>query len=283
MKLINKTRLYKNGLPFSNPLDKDILSLKKRIVGKKASMLLIDGGVGEGKTTLAVEVAENYQSKNLDFTKQYAIGGAEFQEKLVICFDSKLQVLIYDEAGDFNSRGALTGFNQMLNRVFDTYRAFKILVILVLPSFHVLDSSLFDKRIPRMLIHCYGRSNKWGNYSVYSLYRMYYLKHKLKKYIVPAYAYSGTMPNYRGHFLDLSPEKSIQLEKISIEGKKNIISENILKNRGLLSYKDISRKVGMSIEWVKKRVTKFKIKPKQKYKRSNYFDSAIVERINNSK
>ena len=276
-----RARLYKHGLPFSRPLDKSIADLKDRIKKKKASMIVIDGGVGEGKTTLAVEVAEAYQGKPLDFKRQYAMGGDDFQEKLVICYDSKLDVLIYDEAGDFNTRGALTGFNQMLNRVFDTFRAFKILVILVLPNFAVLDNPLFDKRIPRMLIHCHNRSIRQGEFSVYSLYRMYYLKHKIKKYIVPAYAYTGTTPNYRGHFLDLSPNKSIELEKISIEGKKNIVNENILKNRGLMNYKDLARKLGKSVVWVRMQIKKKGIKESKIYKRSYYFDKGVYERLSN--
>lgn len=273
----NNDRTYDHGLPFSKPLDESILGLRKRIEGKKASMVVIDGGVGEGKTTLAVEVAENYQGKRLDISKQYAMGGDDFQEKLVICYDSGLNVLIYDEAGDFNSRGALTGFNQMLNRVFDTFRAFKILVILVLPNFKVLDTPLFDKAIPRLLIHCYNRSMKWGDFSVYSLYRMYFLREKLKKYTVPSYAYTGTTPNYRGHFLDLAPSKSIELEKISIAGKKQIVNDNILSNRGLVSYKDIAKKLSRSVVWVKKKIQVHKFKVEYKHKRMNYFNKEVIE------
>jgi hypothetical protein len=276
---MKQNKLYQNGLKFSSPLDRDILSLRQRINNKKASMLIIDGGVGEGKTTLAVHIAEYYQQKPLDLSKQYAMGGEDFQEKLVLCYDSRLEVLIYDEAGDFNSRGAMTGFNKMLNRVFETYRAFKIMVILVLPSFKVLDSNLFDKAIPRILIHCYNRSNKWGDFSVYSLYRMYYLKDKLKKYIVPAYAYSGTQPNYRGHFLDLDSLQSKELEKISIAGKKEIVNDNILKSRGLLSFKDIAKKVDKSLVWVKKEIAKKKIKEEKVYKRMKYFDKSIIDRL----
>jgi hypothetical protein len=276
-------RLYKHGLPFSKGLDKTLDGLKLRIKRKKASMLIIDGGVGEGKTTLSVEVAEYYQGSNIDLKKQYAIGGEQFQEKLVMCFDSKLPVIIYDEAGDFNTRGALTGFNQMLNRVFDTYRAFQILVIMVLPSFHILDNPLFDKQIPRGLIHCHGRGYKSGNYSGYSLYRMYYIRDKLKKYTVPSYAYTGTSPNYRGHFLDLSPSRSIELEKVSIAGKMDIVNDNILRNRGLMSYRDIAKKIGMSIIWVKRKVSKLKIKETKIYKRNKYFEQSIIYKLEEQK
>jgi hypothetical protein len=267
--------MYKHGKPFSRPLDKSILALRKRIEHKKASMMVIDGAVGDGKTTLAVHCAEEYQGHSLDMEKQYAMGGTQFQEKLVMCHDAKLSVIIYDEAGDFNTRGALTDFNKMLNRVFDTYRAFRILVIIVLPSFHVLDNPLFDKRIPRLLVHVTNRT-KSGHFKVYSLYRMYYLRDKLKKYTVPSYAYSGTQPNYRGHFLDLSPFKSDELERVSMEGKLSIVNDNILRARGLISYKDICKKVQRSMPWVKRKISELKIKEEKTYKRMKYFNKDIV-------
>jgi len=269
---------YKNGLRFSSPLDQAMISLKKRIHSKKASMLIIDGGVGEGKTTLAVELAEYYQRKPLNYTRQYSMGGEHFQENLVKCYDSQEKVIIYDEAGDFNSRGAMTGFNKMLNRVFDTFRAFKILIILVLPSFSVLDKPLFDKNIPRLLVHCHSRT-KFGHFSAYSLYRMYYLKAKMKKYTVPSFAYNHTSPNFRGHFLDLDKEESKKLEKISMDGKKNIVNQNILENRGLVTYKQIARKLGRSEIWVKKKVNKLGLKEKTIYKRHKYFDKGLVLRL----
>ena len=37
-----------------------------------------------------------------------------------------LHVIVYDEAGDFNRRGALTKSNAQLNRAFEACRAFKI-------------------------------------------------------------------------------------------------------------------------------------------------------------
>lgn len=268
---------YKNGYPFSDPLPRDLDNLKKRIKGKKASMIVIDGGVGEGKTTLAVQIAKTYQGGKFNLQKQYAIGGDQFQEKLIMCYDSGLIVIIYDEAGDFNTRGALTSFNQMLNRVFDTFRAFEILVILVLPSFHVLDSPLFDKRIPRMLIHCLNRTGKSGNFKVYSLYRMYYLRDKIKKYIVPGFAYSGTTANYRGHFLDLPKKESEELAKISIEGKKQIVSQGILKNKGLVNYNDIARKTNRSVIWVRRKVSELNISAVQKYKKSKYFNKEVID------
>lgn len=272
---INK-RLYSYGLPFSEKTGETLDSQMKRIKSKKASMILIDGGIGEGKTTLSVELADYINGGEINFSKQLALGGDEFQEKLRICFDLKLPVLVYDEAGDFNSRGALTSFNRQLNRIFDTYRAFKIIVIVVLPNFAVLDQSLFDKQIPRVLIHCHNRKNQ-GNYSVYSLKRMMYIKHKMKKIVVPFEAYRFTTPNHRGHFLDIAQARSIMLDKRSTAGKLDIITENVLKNQGLLTYQEISRKVKRSVDWTRRTISNKGLKHTQTYKKKKYFDNSVVD------
>lgn len=274
--------LYNSGLPFSSGsldnanLPENLDDLQSRINSKKASLVIVDGGVGEGKTTLAVEVAEYIQKSPLNFRKQYAIGGLQFQEKLQICIDSDLHVIIYDEAGDFNSRGALTKFNQMLNRVFETYRTFKILVILVLPNFGVLDDSLFSKQIPRLLLHCSDRNDYYGNYDGYSLWRMYYIRKKMKKLTVPPHAYTLTTANFSGHFLDLMPKQSRELEAISMEGKQSILSMNIIKSRGHLSLIELSRKVQRSTRWVNQKLSKHKVEPAEIFKRVKFYKEDVV-------
>ena len=273
------SNIYKNGKPFSDGLSENIKSLRDRIEAKKASLLIIDGGVGEGKTTLAVECAEEFQGKPLDFKKQYAMGGVQFQEKLQMCIDSNLGVVIYDEAGDFNKRGSLTAFNQQMNRVFETYRTFKILVVLVLPYFGILDDSIFHKQIPRMLLNCYGRTKFYGNYRGYSLYRMFYLKDNFKKTVVVPQSYTRTRPNFYGHFKDLDPKRSAELEKVSSDGKKQFLSESVIKNRGLLSPLEIAHKLGKSKQYINTIIKKMKIKETTKFKRLRYFDKEAQARI----
>lgn len=278
--MMNKAPKYKHNLPFSETTRKTLESQQKRIKKNKASLIIVDGGVGEGKTTLAVHLADFLNGSPISFSKQLGLGGEEFQEKLRICFDLKLPVVVYDEAGDFNSRGALTQFNRSINRIFDTYRAFKIIVIIVLPNFGVLDQPIFDKKIPRILFHCNTRL-KQGNYSVYSLKRMMYIKYKMKKIVVPYEAYKFTSPNHRGHFLDLDPKRSKELDELSTKGKLNIVTENILKNQGLMTYQDISRTLRKSVDWVRRAISKKKIKHKQLFKRKKYFESSTIDMIAN--
>ena len=274
---MNKRYFYDNGLPFSDKLSDNLKDLKYRVdTLRKASLIVIDGGVGEGKTTLAVHVAEFLESEEIIFSKQLGLGGIDFAKKLKECHDLEKIAIIYDEAGDFNRRGALTRFNAMLNRIFETFRAFKIIVILCLPSFHVLDEQLLDKQIPRLLLHCHNKNTRYGSFKAYSLYRMFYVKDKMKKMIVKPFAYKYTEPNFIGHFLDLTPERSLELDKYSTKGKLDILDNAEVKFDGLLAYSEIAERLNRSIIWVKKTVLKLKISHKTIVKKVKYFNPDVL-------
>ena len=274
-----KIFFYKHGLPFQKGLDVNLDALRGRIEMNKASLMIVGGPVGEGKTTLAVHCAEYYQGRPIDFKKQIAYGGEQFQEKLQMCIDDKLTVLIYDEAGDFNSRGSLTSFNQQINRVFETFRTFRIFIILCLPNFAVLDSALFDKAIPRLLLYTHNRGETHGSYKGYSLSRMYYLKERMKKITVPPQAFGQVGANFYGHFLDLEPMRSKELDEISSLEKSEILNENILNNRGLVDYKKMALNLNMSVMWCKLKISKLKIKGNLMFKGKKYFDPGVIRTL----
>jgi len=275
-----KNTTYKGNYLVTEPLPLNLQSQWSRVntLGK-ASMIVIDGGVSEGKSTLAVHCTEILQGKRIDYKRQYAMGGDMFLEKLQICADSGIKVVIYDESGDFASTGALTKFNKTLNRVFETYRAFKIIVILVLPNFKFLDNKILVNKIPRLLLHCKRRTKNYGNFDAYPLYRMFYIKSKMEKFIVPEDAYTHTEPLFRGHFKNLDEERATELHNISIQGKKNIVSEAILHNKNLMTYKQMAGKCQKSEVWIRKQVALIKAKPSQVYKRKNYYSQETLERI----
>ena len=284
-----KRYLYDHGLPFSEKLGVNLLTLKKRIEHHKAALLLIDGGVGEGKTTIGVEVADHYNSLykqppiDLTFKKhpQLAMGGEQFIRQLRKCYEQHLPVIFYDEAGDFSKRGSLSRFNAMLNRTFETYRGFKILVIIALPYFSVLDNHLFDLNIPRGLLHLRDRTETSGTFFGYSLVLMNWIRYwhdKLPKGIKYK-CYKKTIPNFKGHFLDLEPRRSKQLDLISIKGKFDILKKAEIKIEGLMSYKDLADKLHRSIMWAKVAVNKLKIKEKRIIDRAKYFDETTLNRL----
>lgn len=273
---------------FSEALAESLDDLDDRVYRlNKAAMIIIDGGVGEGKTTLAIEIMDYLNQRHglpqVDLTlqgvKQLAMGGEDFGKKLLICQAAGLPVEAYDEAGDFNKRGSLSRFNALINRTFETYRAFKVIVILVLPSFSVLDQEIFDKNIPRLLIRVHSRTQNQGNGKAFSLYRMLWIREKMKKLIVKTQAYGLVDPNFHIHFKDLSPERSKLLDDLSTKGKIKELKGAEIKYEGLLSYTDLARKVGRSERWVKQACAELKIRSTKQYLRRYYFPADTIDRL----
>jgi len=275
--------LYSNGLPFNGPLDMNLDKLIERVEKKKASMIIIDGGVGEGKTTLEVELLDYINAKKgfpkVEISKkgpQLGMGGADFLKKLRVCYEDRLPCIGYDEAGDFSRRGSLTSFNAMINRTFETFRAFKCIVVMALPNFDVLDQQILDNKIPRMLLHLKDRTQNTGNYYAYSLYKIMLLKYRMSKLKIKNYAYSSVWPNFYGHFKDLDPDRSKQLDKVSIGNKLKILRKSEIKVEGLLTYPEMATKLMRSIIWVRNAVSVLKIKPAREIGRQKYFNPSTL-------
>jgi hypothetical protein len=260
-------------------LAENLDALKERIEIGKASVIIIDGGVGEGKTTLAVKCADYYQGSPIDYKKQLAMGAEQFNEKLLICHTERLPVLVYDEAGDFSKRGALTKINSMVNRIFETFRTFRILIILVLPNFSMLDRAIFDNHIPRLLLHCHKRSRVEGRFRAFSLTKMLYIKERMKDSIIKANAYKFSDHNFHGKFSNLSPERAKELDKFTTEQKASIINRQNLIMMGLTDIGGIASSIGRSKEWVRKKISQLKLKEEKTYKTKKYYKKEIIERL----
>jgi hypothetical protein len=277
--------LYDNGLPFTSIIDSNIKDTYDRVQANKASLIIIDGQIGQGKTTLGVHIIDrinHYQKKpptDLKEMNQLGLGGENFLEKLRICYQDKLPAVGYDEAGDFNRRGALTKFNAILNRTFETYRAFKIIPVLMLPAFWVLDNEFFDKGIPRLLLHVSKRNRKQGEISGYSLYRMYYLRKQIKKITVPQQAYGIVRPNFHAHFLNLPPDRAAELDFSSTKGKLNILEKGEIDSQGLIDLKTMAEKIGRQYTAIVQVVKILKIEPRKRIRRKHYFYSSDLERV----
>jgi len=252
---------------------------KDRINRDLPVLLVLDGGMGQGKTTLAVEIADEYQGKTIDLNKQLALGGQDFTAKMRTCYEEHLPVIIYDEAGDFNKRGSISRFNAQLNRTFETFRAYKILIIMCLPSVNTLDESIFAKQVIRALINVYGRTNKQGNYRVYDHSGIMYLRHRMKKIVVTAWAYGQQHPNFYGHFKNLPTERAEELRKISTKGKLDQLIKSEISLSGLVNIREMSSKTYKSIAWVRKKLIEYKAKPAKIIKRVNYYPEEILDRM----
>jgi hypothetical protein len=271
---------YPHGYPFSEKLALNIYDLIDRVKQNKASLIVVDGGVGEGKTTLAVHIADLITQRPIVLEEQLAMGGEELVRKLKLCYHKKLPVLIYDEAGDFNKRGSLSRFNQTLNRIFETFRGFKIIIIACLPNFNVLDNQLFDNKIPRLLLHLRGRTQRHGNFHGYSFTQMQWLRyHMQRNKFIKEMSFKKVRPNFMGHFLDLPAARSKELDAFSTKGKLGFLAENSKKMEGLLTYQDLEKKTGRSIPWLRKTVGKLRIRPAKVEKKTRYFNDAILSQI----
>lgn len=278
--------VYDHGLPFRQLLAENIDDLMDRIRKKKASLLIVDGGVGEGKTTLGVHLADYVNikygtGKPVDFKgAQMAMGGAEFGEKLLQCHDQKLLVIVYDEAGDFDKKTTLSQFNRRLMRIFEMYRGFKILVILCLPRFYKLENELFDLGIPRMLVHCENRTENQGNFRVFDLEQMYYIKHHAMKIIVKPKCYDFGMSNFQGHFLDLPQERSRELDAVSVANKRRETKKTVYDVKGRLSVEQIAKHFGMSTKWVRLRLKEVEdLGDVVTFEKRKWYRKEIIEQI----
>lgn len=288
-KLLGTRYVYEHGLPFSNLLAINIDDLIDRIRRKKASLLIVDGGVGEGKTTEGVHLADYVNIKYgngqpVDFRgPQMAMGGKEFGEKLLVCHDKGLLVILYDEAGDFDKKTTLSRFNRNLMRIFEMYRGFKILVILCLPRFYKLENELFDLGIPRLLVHCEDRTENQGNFRAFDLEQMYYIKHHAAKIIVKPKCYDFGMTNFHGHFLDLPPERSHDLDAVSIASKRRETKKTVYDVKGRVDIEQIKAHFGMSTRWVRMKLKELEgeeiMTDVVTFEKKKYYKKEILELI----
>ncbi len=277
----NKIRvLFDHGLPFDKTLAKNVTKVNDRVFAKKASLILVDGGLGEGKTTLAVQIAKYLNGGKLDYKLQVALGGSDFATKMLECHKKGYHVMVYDEAGDLNKKATMTRFNRNLMRIFEMFRAYKILVIMALPMFTVLEDELFRNKIPRMLVHCYGRTAGYGRYKVYDLEQMFYIKHYAKKVIVAPKAYGFGMMSFGGQFLDLPQKESELLEKMSIDSKRTATESAMMQTHDKVSTKDIEKHFYKSRSWVDMKLKEAGWAGKgEQYGRLKYYPREVLKDI----
>ncbi len=220
--------------------------------------------------------------KLIDLNKVVAMGSDDFIKKLGENYRSGSPVIIYDEGGDYAARGALTKANAVLNRVFETYRAFKVIIIMTVPSFGTLDGHIFDKQIPRLLIHCYDRKKGFGSFKGYDLKGMLYLRDKMKKIVARPLAYNYIKPIFFGVFHDLSPERSKLLDEIGRKGKEHTLDQatkNEENTQGLMSYRDIAEALFITVAQVRKKIYRSdgKIRPVRYVGNAAYYEPSVVE------
>jgi len=276
-----KKFFYSNGFHFTDAIKKNIDPLIGRIfIEKTASCVVCDGQQGSGKTTLACQTAKyvtEVRGKTFDINTQYALGGEEFMEKLAECYLKKLPALVYDEASDFDSRGANSAFNKNLNSIFEIFRKFQVLVIIVRPHFRKLDGGIFQNGIPRVLFHCYGKkANRYSNVKIYSLVRMRKMREMIERRKSSAEnVYGRVYPNGFGHFKDFEPKFSSMLDNLTGRQKFDVLMEKQNK----FGQKDMAERLGRSVQWVRGMLKKLKQKEVLVHKNKKFYDEKVYSRL----
>lgn len=259
---------------------KMIDNIKKRSVTNPKTMpslIIIDGGQGFGKTTLAYEIACYLIGKKVNVKEIIGCGGVNFQERYMHCQRKKLPAIIYDESEDFSKKVTLSKFNRMLMQTFSTMRAFKIVVILCLPYMGVLENDLFDIKVPRLLLHIYKDEGSRRRFTVHGLYRMLYIRNKMKELIVKDKAYFITKPNFKGAFKDIPETEAKELEDFTISEKIKMNEKNSIKMMGVMTIKDMARDLNRTPRWVSGKLKTRNIKADRVMSGKNYYDDKILD------
>lgn len=265
---------YTHGNTVSANLAEDIKLWIQKINNDFASIIIIDGGMGQGKTTLGVQLQKIVNSK-FDLTKQIGVGGDKFLEVVDYCIRTKKEGIIYDEAGDLSKVGAISKFNKKMMRFFETARQYKLKLIVILPRFFRLENYLFDLDSVEFLINVHDRQpGKQGNYRVYDKEGISWLRFWSAKIVDKTRIYKKVSPLYRGHFLDLPETQRRELAAFSMAGKDGIRTAAILEEKGLINIEGIADHYNKSVEWARKFVNQYRVKAvkvigKRRYYKSN--------------
>ena len=280
--------IYENGTPLQakEQINENINALIIRKNEHKPCLLIIDGMPSTGKTTLGTHIMKLINKKHgineIDLTTktlQIGTGTTQFISKLRPCAEKPFPVIMFDEAGEYNKRGWNSKLNKILDNVMDTFRAYNIIIIMVLHDFQELPKHVWNIKLPTMLIHLKERTGNTGHTYWYSLEQMYWIMHYRKTEVFPERAYDRVTPVFRSHFLDLEPKEAEALDKLSTTAKKEKLMGTEIKIQGLLMARDIAVQIHMSEVWVKQTIRRLKIKEETIYKKRKYYPQQISEKI----
>jgi len=175
-------RLHENLIEIRN-------GLKRR---DKDYVMIVDGLEGSGKSTLGIQMA--YIVDPTLCLDRITFTGNEF--KTAILNASQCQAVIFDEAfTGLSSRSALSEINRMLVSLMMQMRQKNLFVIIILPSYFLLDKYVALFRA-KSLVHVHESRGKRGYFAIYNarLKKFLYLKgHK-------TYDYGQIRTNFRGRF-----------------------------------------------------------------------------------
>jgi len=173
-------------------LDEKIIPMLKK--KDKDFVLALDGKEGSGKSTFAFQIGK-YIDPSLDLNR-VVFDGESFRNAIFKA--KKGQVVVFDEAfTGLSSRAALSSVNRALVSLMMQMRQKNLCVIMVLPTFFMLDKYVALFRA-RALVHVYEMSGNRGYFRIYNskLKKNLYLTGK-KDY---SYGHKSVRTRFRGRF-----------------------------------------------------------------------------------
>lgn len=224
-------------------LQRNLDKIKKRVLKKDMdSVFVIDGGEGAGKSVFGMQVAK-YLNPKFDL-KHVCFNATEFMN--AINNSKKGDVILFDEAySGLASRTALSEVNHLLVSMMMEMRQKNLIVIIILPSFFLLDKYVALWRAVA-LFHVYMIKGKRGRWIAFNRKKKKILYLKGKK----DYNYNVVRSRFRGRFLDkymvnealYRAKKSLALKKRERRTK----SEKYIRQRNKLLY-GIYKDFGLSL------------------------------------
>lgn len=253
-------------------------------------VIFIDGGQLSGKTTLAVQGIDYINKKNgkplMDLEDydnvQYAMGGEQFLRKLPQASSQGYRIVVYDEAGDYARKGAMTRFNKVMDKAIDVMRVHKCIIIFVCHYFpKQVPSEMMDKGLVSCLVHCVSRKpgENRTHVKVYDKESCAYMvNHWIKLVKVPGHIYRLT-PNFVFTFKDLEPERSKQLANLGRSKKKELWDMSEIRLNGLMTQQEMASQLNMSIQWVRNKIKELSEEEEKKYKNKKYYALSTLEAL----
>jgi len=185
----------------------------------KDVVIAIDGAEGSGKSVMAFQLGK-YVDPTLDLSR-VTFTAEEFKEAIFKA--KKGQCVIFDEAfTGLSSRASLSSINRYLVSLMMQMRQKNLFVIVVLPTFFLLDKYVALFRT-KALIHIYESGGRRGYFRLYNrkLKKDLYLKGK------PTYSYMGKFvrTRFRGRFYGV-----FALGDEEVENKYRKLKEKALGN-----------------------------------------------------
>jgi hypothetical protein len=182
---------------YMNPRLKNILDIKvKPALQKKDKdyVIVLDGKEGSGKSTLGVQIGK-YVDPTLSLDR-VCINATEFRKAIVNA--KKGQCVIFDEAyRGLGSTGALSEVNKLLKSMMMEMRQKNLLVIVILPTFYLLERYVALWRA-RVLLHVFERKGIRGYFKAYNSHKKQMLYND--PYCKRNFVYSKVKTRFKGRF-----------------------------------------------------------------------------------